>query len=89
MESIIGKEPDVSNLFKNLVCSPEAENTFVPSSITYDDCIIDYGTITIKGNWEDSKKSHPSDYTSADIVLDNTNQDVVDCSYINSAFECK
>ena len=88
-ESIIGSNPGVSNVFKAIVCSPEAENTFVPNSITYDDCIIDYRTITIKGNWENSEGSHPIDYTSANIVIDTDNQDIADCNYKNSAFECK
>lgn len=88
-ESIIGSDPGVSNVIESVNCSPEAKNTFVPNSITYDDCIIDFRKIYIKGNWEDSEGKHPIDYTSGDIVLDNSNKDVVDCSYKNSVFECK
>lgn len=89
-EKVFGANPGVNNKIEDVTCLPEEKNTFIPSSITVGDCFLGERSFTIKGEWEKKDKAELSNYSSANIVLDNKNGDILKCRYKTQtmAFEC-
>ena len=89
-EQVIGANPGVSNKIGNVTCLPEEQNTFIPSSVTIENCYYNYRSFTINGEWEKKDKVDLSNRLSGKILLDNKNGDIASCRYQASynGFEC-
>ena len=82
-EKVIGQQSGVSNIISNVECSPkESANTFIPTSITVEDCLLFTSSFTIKGDWENKDKK--VSISGIDILLDNENKDVAHCYYYDN-----
>ena len=90
-DKVIGANPGTSNVLTDIECVPTATNTFIPSSISIEDCsYLGKHPFTISGEWQDkNKNNYLSDYASTNIILDNDNS--AKCYYRTSPirFECE
>ena len=89
-EQTIGANPGVSNKIGDVTCLPEEKNTFIPSSVTVEDCFLGSRSFKINGEWEQKDKADLVDYSSAKIELDNKNRDIATCKYRTdfNGFDC-
>ena len=90
-EQIIGKQSGVSNKISNVDCSPkESSNTFIPSSVTVEDCLFTTSSFKIKGDWENKNKK--VSIVGMNMILENENNSVAKCYYYDNRnppeFEC-
>ena len=85
-EKTIGYKPGYSNKLYHITCLNKEENTFVPSSITVEDC-----TFIINGNWENENSINLYSFSQIEIVVDNEKKDIAICNYKNQLmrFECE
>ena len=80
--NIVGKEPGVSNRIQGVDCIPKIKNTFIPSSIEGIGCENNYYKFKIYGNWENNDQSSlPNLLSSIELVLNNENENIVNCDY--------
>ena len=90
-EQVIGKQSGVSNKISNVDCSPkESSNTFIPSSVTVEDCLLISSSFKIKGDWENKNKK--VSISGMNMLLDNENNSVAKCYYYDNRnppeFDC-
>ena len=91
-KEIIGATPGESNkIGTNVNCVSSIENVFIPSSVEVGDCFFKLSEFTINGKWENADRINLRDFGDAKIALDNSKNDIVECTYRNKtySFNCK
>ena len=85
-EKTIGYKPGYSNKLYRITCLNKEENTFVPSSITVEEC-----TFVINGNWENENSINLYSFSQIEIVVENEKKDIAICNYKKelTRFECE
>ena len=75
----------MTNKLLGITCLNKEENTFVPSSITVEDC-----TFIINGYWEYENSISLYSFSTVEIEVDNEKKDFAICKFNNQPmrFEC-
>ena len=77
-EEVIGAKPGVTNRLANVECIPEEEDTFLPTSITIQECWTKiFHLIQISGSWINKTDDLPA---IIELILDNDNRDFIYCN---------
>ena len=91
-KEVIGATPGESNkIGTNVNCVSSIENVFIPSSVEVGDCGFKRTDFTINGKWENTDRINLHDFGRAKIALDNSKNDIVECTYRNKThiFYCE
>jgi len=91
-KEVIGATPGESNkIGTNVNCVSSIENVFIPSSVEVGDCGFKRTDFTINGKWENTDRINLHDFGEAKIALDNSKNDIVECTYRNKthSFSCE
>ena len=91
-KEVIGATPGESNkIGTNVNCVSSIENVFIPSSVEIGDCAFKRTDFTINGKWENTDRINLHDFGRAKIALDNSKNDIVECTYRNKThiFYCE
>ena len=91
-KEVIGATPGESNkIGTNVNCVSSIENVFIPSSVEVGDCGFKRTDFTINGKWENTDRINLHDFGEAKIALDNSKNDIVECTYRNKthSFFCE
>ena len=81
-KAIIGAEPGVSNVIKNVNCLPKITNIFIPSEIKIKRCLKKKIFFEIYGKWEDINEKNIPHILVFSLVIGNNIDNVAECEYI-------